>query len=146
MPRKYRQWPFCKIKRTHKTHMGPNWVLKVNRKRDTWKGDQREANRLRLQPWKPLQCNSTPGLHGAASQWLVFWLPGLLPTGMAPFLDVTHCLASGTEVRLLSKGMTYPSRCHYSYSGINRHISVIGQALYGAFLVPCSLSDGYKLV
>lgn len=66
--------------------------------------------------------------------------------GKAPLLDVAHCLVSGTEVTLLSKGMTYPLRCHYSYFGINRDISRIGQVLYGAYLVPCSLSDIYKLV
>lgn len=77
---------------------------------------------------------------------LAFWWSGLLLTGTEPLFDVAHCLASGTEVILLSKGMTYPSRCHYSFSGIHRDISLIGQVFYGAFLVPCSFSEGYKLV
>lgn len=132
--------------------METNWLLKGERRRDSWKGDQGEKNnasippKLRLQPQKPLHCNSTPEVPEAAAQWLAFWLSGLLLTGTVPLFDVAHCLASGTEVILLSKGMTYPSRCHYSYSGIHRDISLIGHVFYGVFLVPCSFSEGYKLV
>ena len=42
--------------------------------------------------------------------------------------------------------MTYPSRCHYSHSGTNRDISLIGQALYRATLAPSIVPDIYKLV
>ena len=62
--------------------------------------------------------------------------PQPLPLGPAPLLDVAPCLASGTEVVLLSKGMTYPSRCHDSCSGRNSCIHLIGQALHGACPVP----------
>lgn len=92
------------------------------------------------------------GSHSAASVCLPVAAPlgclliaWLVPAGKAPLLDVAHCLVSGTEVTVLSRGMTYPLRCHYSYFGINRDISLIGQALHGAYLVPCSLSDFYKL-
>ena len=101
---------------------------------------------LCLQPWKPLhgELPSAMCLPAATSLGclLITWL---VPSGTVPLFDVARCLVSGTEVIPLSRGMTYPSRCHYSYFGINRD-SLIGQALYGAYLVPCSLSDIYKLV
>lgn len=140
MPGRYGQWSFRAINRTHKMHREPNWGLNVERGRDSWKGDQGEATaqapaKRCLQPFTvtppqgALRCLPVAGSLAAR----------LLPSGPAPLFQVAHCSASGTEVKLLSKEMTYPGRCHYSYSGINREISLIGQVLYGAFLVPCRL-------
>lgn len=123
-----------------------------------WKGERTPGNgakekqaaqvfpaKLCLQPWKPLhgELQSSRWVPAPLGRLLIAWL---VPSGKVPLLDVAHCLVSGTEVILLSKGMTHPLRRHYSYFGINRDISLIGQAFYGAYLVPCSLSDIYKLV
>lgn len=130
----------------------PNWGLNVERGRDPWEGDQGDANstgillRFAFKPSLSLH----PRLLFAASRWLVpvagFLTARLLPSGPAPPFHVAHCLASGTGVKLLSKEMTYPGRRHYSYSGVNRDISLIGQVLYGAFLVPGRLLARYKSV
>lgn len=97
-------------------------------------------------PGSHFPCDSTPRCAWGCPPETGFLITRLVPSGTAPFLDVARRLASGTEVLLLSKMKTYPSRCHHSYSGINRDIILIGQALYGAYLVPCSFSDVYKLV
>lgn len=102
---------------------------------------------LCLHPWQPPPWGLRLGVCLPAAAplggLLIAWF---IPSGTALLLDVAHCLVSGIEVILLSRGMTHPLRCHYSYFGINRDISLIGHALYGAYLVPCSLSDIYKLV
>lgn len=149
---KVRTMVLLRDERTHKMQRGPNWGLDVERGREAWEGDQVDTNSTRIlqsfafQPWLSVP----PRLLFAASRWPALVAGSLtarlLPSGPAPPFHVAHCAASGTDIKLLSEEMTCPGRRRYSYSGINRDISLIGQVPRGAFLVPGRLSARYKSV
>lgn len=127
---------FYAIKRTHRMHVKPSWALEVERGRTPGK-ESREKRAARGPAPLPLVlgCNSSPAVPPSGRL-------GRFPQAQR---HCSGCLASGAEVTLLFKEVTHPSRCHRSCSGMNRSISLIGQAPYGAFLAPSRLLDDYKL-